>query len=232
MTKTSLEYLIWFLNTYQIPPNSRIADYGGTENVGLTIVKDSLAGGGQHDYHALDFDNGVDLRLPIKGPKFDVGICMDTLEHCSNPFVVAKNIKDSLKKGAILFVTVPFVWELHYYPKDYWRFTPQGVEELFDDMYIEVIGLVRDKMDNEILPRHRIVAVFRKQKKVEVPRIKGESMNVPSSWGIGLMGLEGPQGALDERSNNSNNSNNNKHESTKPRKRNPRRGGVGHGGPE
>lgn len=178
MTKTSLEYLVWFLNTYKDGIHGRIADFGGTENIGDTVIRDSLAAGGQNDYHALDFDNGIDLREPILpqsgNKKFDVGICMDTLEHCSNPFVVAKNIKDSLKKGALLFVTVPFVWELHYYPKDYWRFTPHGVEELFSTMYIEVIGLVRDKGAGESIPRHRIVAVFRNQKKIDVPHASAE----------------------------------------------------------
>lgn len=179
MTKTSLEYLMWFLNTYPIPPSARIADYGGTENIGDTIVKDSLAAGGQSDYHALDFDNGIDLREPIKGPKFDLGICMDLLEHTSDPLLVARNIKESLNDGALLFVTVPFVWELHYYPKDYWRFTPQGVEQLFNDMYIEVIGLVRDQSPKEDLPRHRIVGVFR-----NVPKVEIESRN-ESVYGSG-----------------------------------------------
>lgn len=160
---------MWFLNTYNESIHGRVGDFGGTENIGDTIIKDSLAAGGVTDYHALDFDSGVDLRLPIKGPKYDVGICMDLLEHTSDPFLVAKNIKNSLKKGGILFVTVPFIWEIHYYPSDYWRFTPQGVEQLFNDMYIEVIGLVRDKSDDESVPRHRIVAVFRNQKKVPVP---------------------------------------------------------------
>ncbi len=181
---------MWFLNTFRENIHGRIGDFGGTENIGSTIVKDALAGGGQEDYHVLDFDNGVDLRKPIlpqyPGGKFDVGICMDLLEHTSNPFLVAKNIKASLKKDGILFVTAPFVWELHYYPKDYWRFTPQGMEELFDDMAIEVIGLVRDKAEDESVPRLRIVAVFRKSKKVPVPRTdteEGTGMYMPAHLG-------------------------------------------------
>jgi len=187
MTGTSLNYLMWTLNTYPPKPGARIADYGGTENIGDTIVKDSLAAGGQLDYTALDFDNGIDLRLPIKGKKFDYGICMDLLEHCSDPFLVAKNIKNSLKKGAVLMVTAPFVWELHYYPKDYWRFTPQGVEELFNDLYIEVIGLVRDQSPKETLPRHRIVGVFRKIPKVDVPHtdsVYGSGVDFIKDWQI------------------------------------------------
>ena len=185
MTHTSLEYLMWFLNTYPPKAKSRIADYGGTENIGDTIVKDSLADGGQTDYHALDFDNGIDLREPIVGPKFDMGICMDLLEHTSNPFVVAKNIKDSLKRGAYLFVTVPFVWELHYYPKDYWRFTPSGLEELFSDMDVEVLGLVRDAGAGEDVPRTRVVAVFHNVKKKEKVRHDESGSIFPNEWKVG-----------------------------------------------
>ena len=222
MTEISLEYLMWFLNTYQPKPNARFADYGGTENIACNIVKNSLSAAGQNDYTALDFDNGIDLRKPIKGPKFDVGICMDLLEHTSDPFLVAKNIKNSLAKDALLFVTVPFVWEIHYYPKDYWRFTPQGIEELFSGeemdhpMAIEMIGIVRDKGKNESLPRIRTVAVFRNSKKLKVPRadtpygtaivVQTENPDVvkltpeqlppgymPPGWGKDLMGLLGPE---------------------------------------
>lgn len=163
MTKASLEKLMWFLNRYPPPPGARIADYGGTENVGMTVVKDSLAAGGQTDYHMLDLDNGHDLRLPIKGPKFDYGICMDLLEHTTDPFLVAKNIVRSMAKGAYLFVTVPFVWELHYFP-DYWRFTPQGLELVFP-IRIEHMEVIRDKGSGARVNRSRIIAVFQNVKK-------------------------------------------------------------------
>ena len=89
---------------------------------------------------------------------------MDLLEHTSNPFIVAKNISDSLKPGAFLFVTVPFVWELHYHPKDYFRFCPQGLEAVFSEMKTKTIEIVRDQVPDEDLPRQRIVAIFQKKR--------------------------------------------------------------------
>jgi hypothetical protein len=88
---------------------------------------------------------------------------MDLLEHTSNPFVVAENITNSLKKGALLFVTVPWIWEIHYHPKDYWRFAPQGLEELFPKMEKLSIEITRDQSIDEEVPRSRLVAVFRKK---------------------------------------------------------------------
>lgn len=183
MTIVSLQLLADFLSHYN--PKGRIADYGGTEKIGAEIVIKMLGLSHIHlikegttdlhevtlrgiektpiaTYHPLDFDNGYDLRQPVKGKKFDAGICMDLLEHTSNPFVVAKNIKNSLKRGALLFVTVPWVWEIHYYPKDYWRFAPQGLEELFLGMEVLEMQIIRDEASDEELPRHRLVAIFKK----------------------------------------------------------------------
>ena len=163
-----------------------MADYGGTDAIGGEIVGKMLSLEGVNveegdrsqkinlfvngskekdivpEYHVLDYDNGVDLLKPISGEKFDAGICMDLLEHTSNPFLVAKNIGDSLKKGAYFFVTVPWIWELHYHPKDYWRFTPQGLKELFPEMEEILTETIRDPEPEEKLPRARIVAIFKK----------------------------------------------------------------------
>jgi SAM-dependent methyltransferase len=146
MTITSFTALRGFLNKFQpfFFDDMRIADYGGTDAIGEDSVRQLLASGNLRNYHMLDFDNGHDLRKPIKGEKYDMGICMDLLEHTSNPFLVAKNIAASLKPGAYLFVTVPFVWPLHGFPDDYWRFSPSGVVELFKDMEMQYFETVPD----------------------------------------------------------------------------------------
>jgi SAM-dependent methyltransferase len=177
MTRTSLIALNNFLVDHQHlfkDDNMRIADYGGTDEIGKDIVKNMLAEGNLKNYHMLDFDNGVDLREPIAGEKFDLGICMDLLEHTSNPFIVAKNIVDSLNQGAFLFVTAPFVWELHGYPNDYWRFCPQGLEELFKEMEVEIVYAEEDTYTPPVpnplppvppvtLPWTRVIGIFKKK---------------------------------------------------------------------
>ena len=97
---------------------------------------------------------------------------MDLLEHVSNPFIVAKNIIDSLTPGALLFVTVPFIWEIHGYPQDYWRFTPDGVAELFKEMQLEVVYVEVDTFEPSdpnykpivpvTRPWTRIIGIFKK----------------------------------------------------------------------
>ena len=173
MTIDSINALSLFLEKHQqfFFDEMRIADFGGTEKIGDNIIKNILAAGDLKNYHMLDFDNGIDLREPIVGEKFDLGICMDLLEHVSNPFLVSKNIIDSLKPGAFLFVTVPFVWELHAVPDDFWRFTPSGIMELFKDMEMELVHMMSDSSPlsgyNQSLfpvsaPFSRVIGYFRK----------------------------------------------------------------------
>lgn len=165
MTKFTLKLLADFLNHYQNDIKLPVGDYGGG-SVG-NKVKKMLAKGGIKDYHILDYTTKVDLLKSIKGKKYGLGICMDLLEHTSQPFIVAETITNSLKKNALLFVTAPFVWELHNYPKDYWRFTDEGLKALFPKLKCLEIVIVRDKMEGnkkvkELVPRTRVVAVFRK----------------------------------------------------------------------
>lgn len=71
----------------------------------------------------------VDRRL--QGRRFRTGICLSVLEHCHQPFLLAENLTRILEAGASLFVSVPWVWNLHGYPDDYWRISPAGIALLF-----------------------------------------------------------------------------------------------------
>ena len=78
-------------------------------------------------------DRVLDLEEPLPadfGPFAHVE-CMSVLEHSRRPWLLAANIERVLEPGGTLFVTVPFVWRVHGYPDDYWRFTTSGVRELF-----------------------------------------------------------------------------------------------------
>lgn len=94
---------------------------------------------------------GVDLVLDLTaelsvidqalgGKRFQTIICMSVLEHCSDPFRMARNIEALMAEDGVLLLSVPFVWELHGYPDDYWRFTPNGVRRLFSGLDFETHG--------------------------------------------------------------------------------------------
>ena len=65
--------------------------------------------------------------------KFNTAICFSVLEHCHNPFKMCENMAWLLNEKGTVFISVPFSWEIHAYPSDYWRFTPEGVKVLFPE---------------------------------------------------------------------------------------------------
>jgi hypothetical protein len=113
-------------------------DYGNTQN-----FRDLFAG---EQYLGIDMQagKGVDQVLDLAdefesidktlhGQRFKTIICMSVLEHCRDPFKMAKNIQALMTDDGILLVSVPFSWEIHGFPDDYWRFTPSGVKMLFQN---------------------------------------------------------------------------------------------------
>lgn len=52
------------------------------------------------------------------------------LEHCEFPYLLVKEMFRICAPGGYVFITAPFAWPIHHYPKDYWRFLPDGMEAL------------------------------------------------------------------------------------------------------
>lgn len=76
------------------------------------------------DIHALPFADNSQEAL----------ICIAVLEHVKHPFKAVDEMYRVLKPGGHCFVYVPFLFYYHpmkgYYD-DYWRFTYDGLVELF-----------------------------------------------------------------------------------------------------
>jgi len=63
--------------------------------------------------------------------RFDLVYCFDTLEHVSNPFLFCEHLVDITRPGGYLYVSTVFQWPYHPSPEDYFRFSPDGLRELF-----------------------------------------------------------------------------------------------------
>jgi hypothetical protein len=98
----------------------------------------------------------------LGGRRFHTVICCSVLEHVPNVFKMAANMTQLTAPGGVLFLSVPFTWRYHGYPKDYWRFTPEAIEYLFPEFAFDkglsslssnVAGHVRpfDRNPNEFL---------------------------------------------------------------------------------
>lgn len=71
--------------------------------------------------------------LPVDDDAFETVVCTEVLEHVARPAVAAGELFRVLAPGGRIWVTVPFVWELHEEPHDYFRYTSHGLRQVLED---------------------------------------------------------------------------------------------------
>jgi len=71
--------------------------------------------------------------LPFQDETVDAILILAVLEHTRQPQKVINECYRVLKKAGIIYAEAPFVFRYHSYPTDFWRFSLQGLEELFYD---------------------------------------------------------------------------------------------------
>lgn len=101
-----------------------------TEN-GLKYIGTDLIEGQNVDM-VVDFTENISIIEKKLGNKFNTVICCSVLEHVKDIVSFANNVSAIVNQGGVLLLYVPFTWEFHGYPNDYWRFTPAAVEYLFN----------------------------------------------------------------------------------------------------
>jgi len=98
----------------------------GTKYVGA----DMEAGDGVDAVADLTEDIEV-IRQKLGTASFQTIICLSVMEHVGDIAAFSRNVEALLEPGGTLVLSVPFVWEIHAYPYDYWRFTPRAIEFLY-----------------------------------------------------------------------------------------------------
>lgn len=101
-------------------PGLRLLDRGFNEDSIGSTVDDRV-----------DFlDPAVAARLENR---FDLVFCFDTLEHVSNPFLFCEHLARIAKPGGFVYVSTLFRFVYHPSPEDYFRFSPVGLRQCFED---------------------------------------------------------------------------------------------------
>ena len=148
MRTSSVEDCIKVLAYYGIDPCSEEAiDVGGTPIVWLDTKPDTnpllkivprlifLDKGFNVKYFKTNADIIGDFLDPavagILQNRFKLVFCFDTLEHVSNPFVFSANLLRIAKPGGYIYVSTLFYWGYHPSPEDFFRFSPEGLQECF-----------------------------------------------------------------------------------------------------
>jgi hypothetical protein len=117
-------------------------DYGSTPDFRSLFPCDTYVGVDLFPGDGVDVvldltDDFERIDRALAGARFNTVICFSVLEHCRNPFAMSANITRLLQDGGTVFISVPFSWQIHDYPDDYWRFTSAGVRLLFPEMVFD-----------------------------------------------------------------------------------------------
>ena len=127
-----------------IAPGQVVLDAGAGESrhrrhfrQGRYISLDSGAGDPDWDYSGLDIRGNLE-NIPLRSRTVDRVLCMVVLEHTRNPGTVLAEFARVLKAGGTLSLVVPFLWEEHQAPHDYFRFTRYGIRSLLEPLPFHV----------------------------------------------------------------------------------------------
>ena len=86
---------------------------------------------------------GADEQLPFQDASVDLVVLQEVLEHVARPMHMLREIARVLRPGGHVYCQTPFQIGFHPGPSDYWRFSRQGIEQLFgsEDWTIEEIDI-------------------------------------------------------------------------------------------
>ncbi len=131
------------------PPAPFIMNPAEPKNFPLGLWNLYIGGAGREVEHFVNLDlfavPGVDVaadaqQLPFPDDRFQLIECDAVLEHVRDPVRVMDEIRRVLAPGGYLHLVTPFCHPFHEYPKDYRRFTLDGLRELSGGMEVAAEG--------------------------------------------------------------------------------------------
>jgi SAM-dependent methyltransferase len=79
--------------------------------------------------HVFDFEK----PFPLKDATFDAVLCVNVLEHIFNYRNVLVESHRILKRGGRIYITVPFFFNIHGSPDDYFRYTHSALRRILEE---------------------------------------------------------------------------------------------------
>jgi SAM-dependent methyltransferase len=142
ISKLYLEMINHFGNQYL---NGIILDVGCGDKPYEKLLKN------HEKYIGLDYDGAhypdkIDIiasadSIPLLDGSVDSVLCTQLLEHMENPDLVISEIKRILKPGGYAVISVPFIWNIHMEPRDFFRFSKFGLEYLMKKNNLNIISI-------------------------------------------------------------------------------------------
>jgi SAM-dependent methyltransferase len=81
------------------------------------------------NYRSVEYP-GFDICLDRLPEQFNIVIADQVLEHVPAPLAAVENLRAMTAPGGHVMIAAPFLFRVHGRPKDYTRWTPEGLEEL------------------------------------------------------------------------------------------------------
>ena len=114
--------------------DGRILDVGGSKKSGYHELI-----GGEHTFLVGNIDEsyGIDVvfdaqkEWPVEAGSFDGVLFMNVLEHLYEHEAAVRGAARALKDRGIVAGVVPFMFNVHGSPNDYFRYTKAALERLF-----------------------------------------------------------------------------------------------------
>jgi SAM-dependent methyltransferase len=90
-------------------------------------------------YRALEFPEfDVCADGALHERSFDLIFCEQVLEHLWRPADALENLATMLRPGGRLVVSTPFMVKIHRCPDDFWRFSPDCLRRMLEEVPLEV----------------------------------------------------------------------------------------------
>jgi 2-polyprenyl-3-methyl-5-hydroxy-6-metoxy-1,4-benzoquinol methylase len=135
LLKNNLKVFLKFRELVVYENKERILDVG----CGWKPWK-KLFAGKNIEYVGVDLDPNVspDIiasadKLPFPENYFDALIYSEVLEHSFQSNEVLNELIRVAKNGALVFISTPFIFPIHGYPHDFYRFTKYFYEKIFEN---------------------------------------------------------------------------------------------------
>lgn len=83
-------------------------------------------------YHDTKADVAADLNelMPVESEVADTAVSLSVIEHLREPQVMLGETFRILKPGGWFVLQVPWQWQIHEAPYDFFRYTPYGLKHL------------------------------------------------------------------------------------------------------
>lgn len=112
----------------------------GVRSASMAQLERQLSAASGRDVVGLDIHPGIGVdvvgdahRLSSLFPAdhFAAVFSSSFLEHVAKPWLIAAECATVLKVGGLAIHTAPWIWPTHAAPNDFWRFSPEGLSQLF-----------------------------------------------------------------------------------------------------